>query len=315
MDRRTLLLALLTPALLLVGAILGAVVQKHWGLGGFLALAGVTGAPPTSPAEPPGSDREPVGVPDGLAGQLQLFVLAGQSNMSGWGELPAEPSTHPRVFLFGNDYRWRVGREPLDDDAGQVDTVSRDGSAGFGPGMTFALSLIERRAEAAIGLIPCAKGASAIEEWQRSLSDASLYGSCLKRVRAAGTMGSVAGLLVFQGEADALDPARAPTRRLAAANYAERFSAFVTDFRRDLEAPRLPVVFAQIGAQDALDVFVNWEVVQDQQRSVSLPCAAMIATDDLPLMDGLHFTTDSYRVIGGRFADAYQGLHEAAHGC
>jgi hypothetical protein len=42
--------------------------------------------------------------------------------------------------------------------------------------------------------------------------------------------------------------------------------------------------------------------------AVNLPGTAMIVTDDLDYFDGLHFTVESYKVIGRRFADAYWGL-------
>jgi hypothetical protein len=83
------------------------------------------------------------------------------------------------------------------------------------------------------------------------------------------------------------------------------FTTFITNLRKDLHEPDLPVVFAQIGATWTPEAFPNWDIVREQQRSTQLPNTAMIVTDDLPLMDGLHFTTDSYRIIGKRFAEAY----------
>ncbi|MBD1847882.1 hypothetical protein H6F89_31790 [Cyanobacteria bacterium FACHB-63] len=39
-------------------------------------------------------------------GKLQLFILAGQSNMSGLDEMPkSEMKTNSRIYMFGNDYR------------------------------------------------------------------------------------------------------------------------------------------------------------------------------------------------------------------
>ncbi len=38
--------------------------------------------------------------------------------------------------------------------------------------------------------------------------------------------------------------------------------------------------------------------------------ARMITTDELPLMEDLHFTADSYKIIGERFANAYWNLLE-----
>jgi hypothetical protein len=255
----------------------------------------------------------PTGVPDELRGRLSLFVLAGQSNMSGRGEVPASQEVDPGVFVFGNDYRWKPGREPVDDPHGQVDQVSDDSHrdpAGFGPGRSFGQSVRRHRPDVAIGRIPGAKGDTAIAQWQRSLSDATLYGSCLKRVRAASLEGIVSGLLFFQGEADALDPVRYATRNLAPTDWNTRFSSVIDHFRTDIGIANLPVVFAQIGTNAAPEAFVNWAVVQEQQAAVNRPCTAMITTDDLPLMDAVHFTTDSYRVIGLRLSDAYLRVAE-----
>jgi len=47
-----------------------------------------------------------------------------------------------------------------------------------------------------IGLIPCAKDSSSIEEWQHDLSRLSLYGSCLYRQKLAAQRGKIrAGVL------------------------------------------------------------------------------------------------------------------------
>jgi hypothetical protein len=126
----------------------------------------------------------PVGVeiPKEAIGHLDLFILAGQSNMSGYGEInPEEIEIVPRAFVFGNDYHWRLAREPIDDPTGQVDLVSMDIGAGYSCGTSFAKTLLRYDPNLFIGLIPCAKGGSSIEEWQRNLNENSLYGSCLKR--------------------------------------------------------------------------------------------------------------------------------------
>jgi hypothetical protein len=75
-----------------------------------------------------------------------------------------------------------------------------------------------------------------------------------------------------------------------------------------LGLPELPVVFAQIGTNTAPDIFVNWAVVKEQQRRVEMPFCVMITTDDLALKDVVHFTAESYKIIGQRFAEAYLSL-------
>lgn len=118
-------------------------------------------------------------------------------------------------------------------------------------------------------------------------------------------MGTISGILFFQGETDALNPFLYPDPPPHPSDWSELFTDFITDFRNDLREPELPVVFAQIGSTGVSADFPYWEVVKEQQTAVQVPMTAMIVTDDLPLLDGLHFTTDSYRLIGRRFAEAY----------
>ncbi len=249
-------------------------------------------------------------IPKKYQGHLRLFVLAGQSNMSGRGKLKTQSAWHPHAFVFGNDYHWHIATEPIDSPLNQVDRVSVDDSpsAQFGPSLAFALSLIEKNPDLPIGLIPCAKSDTTLAEWERSLDENTLYGSCLKRVRAASTMGQVAGILIFQGESDAKEPLRYAYQKPSANDYALKFSAFMKDWRNDLVQPSLPVVFAQIGTTTDSYAFVNWEIVKKQQAMIQLPCTKMITTTDLALGDFVHFNTASYETIGQRFAQAYLDL-------
>jgi hypothetical protein len=291
----------LVTIVFVAGACVGAVLQRQYGVGNLLRAVGVpypitvTGAP-AIPVR--------VAVSEEHQGRLSLFILAGQSNMSGAAEVPQQRPSDPRIYLFGNDYAWREAVEPIDDAYRQVDEISEDRAAGMGPSLAFATALLREHPNIAIGLIPCAKWASGILEWQRNLSDRSLYGSCLKRARAASPMGRIAGLLFFQGENEA---EMNPKVRVAPAAWGRLFADMVASWRRDLQEEGLPVVFAQVGAIGPLG-YPHLKVVQAQQRAVALPRVAMITTDDLELLDGVHFTAESYRTIGERFARAYVDL-------
>jgi hypothetical protein len=295
--------------LFLAGTSTGALLQKEIGVGNILRSVGIpypTSAPASTLPGKPVVDISPA-----HKGKLSLFILAGQSNMVGWAPLPEDVVIDPRLYVFSNDYHWRVASDPVDDAYNQVDPVSLDRIAFFGPSMSFALATLERHPQVIIGLLPCAKNSSAIGQWQKDLSDQSLYGSCLKRALAASPMGELSGILFFQGEADAMDPNLEPDPEPNASEWAVLFTQFVTDFRKDLDRPDLPVVFAQLGSTSATDAFTNWELVKEQQLSVELPMTAMITTDDLPLLDGVHFTAESYKVIGKRFAEAYWNLADS----
>ena len=234
-------------------------------------------------------------------------MLAGQSNMSGYAPLPRDNPAFENAYVFANDYQWKIGREPVDGNKGQKDWVSYDNRAGSGPGIAFA-RVVYKSLKQPIGLIPCAKGASHILQWQKASGRKTLYGSCLHRLRLAQKQGRLAGLLFFQGEADAK---KLQQFRLARAEkWPALFKKFVTDFRADVKQPGLPVVFAQIGETVYKQSFHKWQFMQQQQASVKLANGAMITTSDLPTHDGLHFTAKSYQTIGQRFAMAYLSLRK-----
>ena len=245
----------------------------------------------------------PVTIPPQAQGQLALYLLVGQSNMVGKSAVPDGFDVPQNTYTFGNDYQWHKATSPVDSDEGQVDMVSADEFAGFGPALAFARSLSTKNSAQSIGLIPCAKSGSSITEWEQSLDDQSLYGSCLKRVRAASTMGTVSGILFFQGEADTIDPEQFPALDPAADAWAEKFAIFAYNFRKDIGNPGTPLVYAQLGQPDDLQGLPNWALVQQQQENIQIPNAKMIKTNDLP-MAGIHFRADSYVTIGERFAEA-----------
>lgn len=317
--KQTKILRLLAVVLLLIilvgGAFMAGVwAQKSMGFGNILRSLGLdysAGDQEIYQATVPLDEilaMEKVGLPDELIGKMSLFVMAGQSNMSGKGTLPDMQHVNYHIYVFGNDYRWRLALEPIDSPFGQVDDVSKDLYARYSPALSFATNLHAMEPDRIIGLIPCAKGETSIMEWQQDYSDQSLYGSCLKRIHAAGLAGQVDGIIFFQGEADTVDPNMAPHLPLAVNNYTEMFEKFVTGMRADLGDPNLPVVYAKIGSNKNSEKYVNWAMIQKQQESVVLACSAMITSDDLELRDEIHYTTPSYQIIGERFADAFHAL-------
>ncbi len=301
-------------ALIGVAFTAGIWAQKSMGLGNILRSLGfdysagdIDYYQPTVPLDEILA-MEKVGLPAEFMGEMSLFVMAGQSNMSGKGPLPEIQHVNQHIYVFGNDYRWRLALEPVDSPYNQVDEISLDRYARFSPALTFATELHRIEPDRIIGLIPCAKGETSIMEWQQNYSDQTLYGSCLKRIRAAQLAGQVDGIIFFQGEADTIIESEAHILPLAVDTYAKMFETFATDMRVDIGNPNLPIVFAQIGTNKNADKYFNWTTIQQQQANVRLSCSAMITTDDLELRDEVHYTTDSYRFIGERFAAAYHDL-------
>lgn len=252
-------------------------------------------------------------LPAGVAARTppDVYILAGQSNMSGRGALsdlrPDERVADPAIALRGNDGVVRPALDPLDDATGQTDAAGVDGQAAVGPGLFFARRMRTLAPARPIELVPCAKGGSSIRRWAPAAAGDGLYDACIARTRAAGSR--PAGMLWYQGETDAQSME-------SAAQWAGRFTALADGFRRDLAAPRLPIVVVQIAdrPRDGAARYPGWADVQAAQRALALRCVAVVPAEPATLLpDDLHLDTAAQRALGARLADAMAALHR--RGC
>lgn len=241
-----------------------------------------------------------------------VYVLAGQSNMSGRGALAdlsdGERAADPRILLYGNDGRWRDAADPLDDAASQIDPVSTDRQAAVGPGLFFARALLGKGVRTPLALLPCAKGGSSIARWVPGSGRDTLYGSCLARTQELKQ--SIAGLLWYQGESDA-EKASEPAEA-----WPRRFREIVTRYRVDVGQPDLPVVFVQLSDKPKKngERFPSWHRMQQLQAGFSMHCVAMVKATGLTRNDDeLHLATAGQRVLGRRLAKAMLRLKK--EGC
>src|SRR3972149_1667175 len=95
---------------------------------------------------------------------IDIFLLAGQSNMAGRGRLDEVPAFSPPAVLMFREGAWRQAQEPLHTDI--------PGSAGIGLGMSFAVELLKVMPDIRVGLVPCAVGGSPLSRW---IPGADLY--------------------------------------------------------------------------------------------------------------------------------------------
>jgi hypothetical protein len=245
---------------------------------------------------------------------MEIYLLMGQSNMSGRGDLAkltdAERRPDPAIRLYGNDGVWRDALDPLDDASGQIDPVSADpATAAVGPGLFFARAL-RRAAGGRIGLVPCAKGGSRIDAWMPAPARDTLYGSCLARAREAATRGQIAGMLWYQGESDTVT-------REQADRWPRDFATMIAAIRLDLAAPGLPLVIVGIADRPPAEkpgARPYWAQVQSAQASLRMSCAQMVPAAGLPLKpDGLHLTTPAQRQLGVALSQAMIRLRKDVH--
>lgn len=221
-----------------------------------------------------------------------VFVMAGQSNMSGRGQpIPAE-KPDPRLLTLNARGRLVAAVDPLGD---QGDPASPD--AGVGAAVTFGKSVVAHGFR--VILVMCAKGSTSMRDWQPGQP---LYQSCLSRAQKAHRYGRFGGLIVMQGESDALND---PDTKA----WPARFTAFVDGMRSTLGD--VPVVYGQIG-EIRIDWFPWRDEVQDLQASVQLPCTSMVAARDLPVgPDQIHFSVVGAQELGRRLGAAWlaSGCH------
>lgn len=259
-----------------------------------------------------------------VAGVLvgDLWVLAGQSNMEGVGNLENLPLPSAMVNSLDMTDTWVVAEDPLHRFVDAADKVHWRKNAkgeiarlegeelrkwiaarrkGAGPGLPFALEMV-RRTGVPVGLIPCAHGGTSMDQWSPNLKDRggeSLYGAMLRRIRLAG--GRVRGVLWYQGESDASEK--------AAPLFEEKFRRFIQQLRQDTGLPTLPFYYVQIGRHVANAPAAFWDMVQDAQLRVEsqLPNIWMTTCVDCELDDGIHVGTDDLRLLGLRLALLAEG--------
>jgi sialate O-acetylesterase len=246
-----------------------------------------------------------------------LWILAGQSNMEGVGDLDDVQRPSPRVNMFDQTDQWRLAEEPLHRLVDAADRVhwprnskkqpeKLTGEAlvnwinarrkGAGLGLPFAVALSEATA-VPIGLIPCAHGGTSMDEWSPDLRDKggdSLYGAMCRRFQAAG--GKVTGILWYQGESDA--------NAKDAPQFRKKFEDFIAAVRHDFNDPDLPFYYVQIGRYVSKGPADPWNLVQEEQRlaAARISNVNMVASITSALDDGIHVSTPDLKRLGSELA-------------
>jgi len=283
-----------------------------------IALAGIpVGGPYRLELE---CGKEKVSVTPVFVGDV--WLLAGQSNMQGIGNLDGAAAPHPLVRVFTMRREWRLAKDPLHIPAESPDIchngglqcsretaeLVRRGIKGTGAGIFFARDMIARDGVPQ-GLICTAHGGTVMRQWDPSLKSsgpASLYASMLASVAATGQ--PVAGVLWYQGESDA-NAADAPL-------YTKRMQALVRAVRRDLRLPGLPWVIVQLARMfgGSGDGGRWWNSIQNQQRLLPrrIKLLESIAAVDLPMDDRIHIGAAGFPKLGARMAAAMCGIREPA---
>ena len=241
---------------------------------------------------------------DGLQNQngkpIRSFLLIGQSNMAGRGDIGSVPAIeNPNCHMFRMG-RWQKMREPINPDRGIFEGSTR---SGVGLGASFA-DEVAVRLGCQVGLIPCADGGTTIDQWEEG---GVLFDHAVLMTRLAMRTSTLSGILWHQGESDCN-----VTDEICAA-HKEKFRTMITALRRELGAEELPLLIGELSRYFAPGYRMeNRHLTLNRQYHelvTEIPHSAVISSEGLTLKeDGLHFDTSSLRTFGKRYAEAYFSL-------
>lgn len=243
-----------------------------------------------------------------------VWVMAGQSNMVGDGQVGQALRPHPLIHAFYAWDEWRVAVEPVHFPAASKDPSHNDkpisdpqeilrahrrAVKGAGAGLAFTRALLLRTGVPQ-GLIPCAVGGTSMAQWSpvhKHLEGRSLYGAMLRRFRLQGQ--PVAGVLWYQGEADTHSDT---------GTYTDCMRTLIKSVRRDFKNSSLPWIMAQLGKTHLFSPEESEQAlflsIRDQQRQLPqrVRNLSVVPAIDLPMEDGIHIATEGQNILGERFA-------------
>ena len=232
---------------------------------------------------------------------FHIFVLAGQSNMSGRGTLTADNRvSHERVLSMGRDGQWRDAVEPLHWEKPSV---------GAGLAASFARAYADAHPGVTVGLVPVAYGGSPISHWQPGKVH---YTNAVHYAKIAAKDGVIKGVLWHQGESDSFKTSHVEA-------YMPRFTNAITRLRRELGAEGVPFLAGELGPYlkdwyEKRRPHIYWrEMNAEIAKGVALmPCSAVVPAEGLYAVkkDKIHFATPALREFGLRYWQEYRKLEQ-----
>lgn len=231
--------------------------------------------------------------------ETHIFILMGQSNMAGYGELlPKDTIPVDKVFLIPTKakepYIWQAAAHPLH---------NRLTSDRFGLGLPFAKAYLQKHPNVTIKLIPAAWGGAAIDDLNRGTDT---YNDAIKKALFAQNKGEIKGVLWHQGESDTVTEELANT-------YETKLHQLINDIRTDLNLTELPFVVGNLAefygtGKDHNSTERIKKINQVKNALKNLPSkvkyTGFAESSDCKSIDQhmVHFDRESYIILGKRYA-------------
>ncbi|MET4082550.1 hypothetical protein ABIB40_002510 [Pedobacter sp. UYP30] len=220
-----------------------------------------------------------------------IYILMGQSNMSGRGYLTPENQAlgNPKVQVFTEDLSWKEAHNPLHFD--------KPKAVGVGPGLSFGMAMADANSKVEIGLVPTAVGGTSINSWVPGAKDKSTgkypYDDAEKRIKAAMKYGTIKGIIWHQGESD--------SNEKGVESYMPKLKALIERVRKLTGNENLPFVAGQLGQFSEYYTAFNKMILS---LPAEVPHTALVNTEGLvDRGDKTHFEANSAIKLGQRYAE------------
>jgi hypothetical protein len=226
-----------------------------------------------------------------------IFLLAGQSNMAGRGQVaPEDTIAHPRILSLDRNNKWVYAKEPLHYYEPEL--------TGLDCGLSFARTLLEAVPDnVSIGLLPCAVGGSSVGQWNDDVKHrgVKLFSNFKKKAAMGASVGTIKGILWHQGESD--------TNPALLMLYREGLTHLFKRFREVTHNEHLPIIMGEIGSfSEPAEVNARWDSLNTIINTFAAETKGIyhIDTEDLTSKaDHIHFDAVSQRLMGQRFAEKF----------
>ena len=267
---------------------------------------------------------------------IKVFVLAGQSNMVGWGDSTKLPETmqrgHNRILMFEND-KWQplkpfVKAKPNQQKVGLTEFA-------FGPEIGFAHELSKAWPDETIGIVKLAVGGTSIltwkPEWSKDDADrvgqgrlGSLFKKLIAKVKQAEKSRNIqiVGFLWLQGGGDMknVDVAK---------EYLKNLKSLVAGVRKSTSQPQLPVLCGSVRRdQDPDDLSalvpqkrtgrypaVEWVVKAQWNGQKEIKAFHTVILREIPTHPrNVHYNTVGQLEVGKLFAKRFLSLPSIKRG-
>jgi hypothetical protein len=228
---------------------------------------------------------------------IRSFLMIGQSNMAGRGELSEAPARQCDKLYMLRMGRWQRLEEPVNPDRPIFSGLYH---SGVSMASTFA-DTIALETGLPVGMIPCADGGTRIEQW---MPGEVLFDNAVMTTELAGRTARLSGILWHQGESNCRkgdDPEA----------YGELLYQMLTALRERLGT--VPLLLGELAYRYGANCGIgerNLKLNEVIHRvAAQLPLCAVVSSEGLSMKpDELHFDAAGQAEFGRRYAAAWLRL-------